>query len=121
MSGKPKEAGTFDFTVRAKDANNKIITKSYSIKIVPPVSIKTSNLSNGQVAAQYRFKLTALGGYQPYHWQVDSLPSGLFLNDNGVIKGKPASNTQGLYTPNFTVTDDTGKTSTKQVAFEIIP
>ncbi len=121
LSGKPKEAGTFNFTVSAKDANNKVINKPYSIKIVPPVSIKTSILANGQVAAQYKFKLTALGGYQPYHWQVDSLPSGLILNNNGVIKGKPASNTQGLYTPNFTVTDDTGKTATKQVTFEIIP
>jgi hypothetical protein len=121
LSGKPKEAGTFNFTVSAKDAKNKVINKPYSIKIVPPVSIKTSILANGQVAAQYKFKLTALGGYQPYHWQVDSLPSGLILNNNGVIKGKPASNTQGLYTPNFTVTDDTGKTATKQVTFEIIP
>jgi hypothetical protein len=121
LSGKPLAAGTFNFTVNAEDANHKIIEKSYTVKIVPPVTLKTNALPNGKVNTAYWFKLTAFGGYKPYQWQVNNLPFGLSLNANGVIKGKPAPDSQGVYSPSITVTDDTGKTSTRQLALTINP
>ena len=121
LSGTPKAAGIFNFTVSAEDKNGVISTKPYTVKIVPPLKLKTNALIAGKVNTSYKFKLAAVGGYKPYEWQVDSLPTGLSMSMSGLITGKPVAGTQGVYSPSFTVTDDKGKTSTKVLSLTINP
>ncbi|HID92515.1 MAG TPA: hypothetical protein EYP60_00330 [bacterium (Candidatus Stahlbacteria)] len=69
---------------------------------VPPVSITTTALPDGQVDVYYSVTLTATAGTTPYTWSIiaGSLPPGLSLNSaTGVISGTPT--TAGTY--NFTV------------------
>lgn len=67
-----------------------------------PLSIESTNLSNGAVATPYSEKLIASGGIPFYYWMIESgeLPDGLSLDSfNGEISGTPAA----AGSSNFTV------------------
>ena len=57
-------------------------------------------------------------GSAPYVWEVDALPPGLTLTDEGVIKGTPT--TQGNVPSNITVTDSNNTSYTRGVTWFII-
>ena len=61
---------------------------------VPPLSIATGSLANGQLGTAYTASLTATGGKQPYQWSMRSgtLPAGLAWNtSSGTISGTPTA------------------------------
>ena len=103
ISGTPTGAGTSNFTVQVKDANNSTATQSLSITIsAPALSITTTSLPNGTQNAAYTATLAATGGSGAYTWSIfsGSLPAGLTLNvGTGLISGTPT----GAGTSNFTV------------------
>ena len=70
-----------------------------------PLSISTSSLTAGNVAAAYSQALVAAGGTKPYSWSVASgtLPAGLTLSSAGVISGSPSA--AGTTDVTFQVTD----------------
>ncbi|SDY91237.1 outer membrane autotransporter barrel domain-containing protein [Lysobacter sp. yr284] len=103
LTGTPTAAGTFNFTVRATDANNFPGTRAYTLVVAPPViSIAPPTLPNGLVAASYTQTLSASGGVGPYTFAVTAgaLPAGLTLAANGAISGTPTAG--GTF--NFTAT-----------------
>jgi hypothetical protein len=73
----------------------------------PALTITTSSLPNGAVAAAYSQTLAATGGTGSYNWQLTSgtLPAGLILNaSSGLISGTPTATASA--TPlSFKVTD----------------
>lgn len=91
LSGTPTVAGTSNFVVRVTDANNSVVTKSFSLVVKPPVvlNITTRDLPRGSVGVSYSQQLGASGGQTPYTWIIQSgnLPEGLSLSPSGLIQG----------------------------------
>lgn len=107
LSGTPSAAGTFNFTVRARDTALVAGTRPMTLIVDPsgapggPVVVTTTSLPNGIVGQVYSQGLSASGGQPPYTWAVisGSLPSGLTLSSNGVLSGTPTA----AVLANFTV------------------
>lgn len=129
LTGAPTEAGVFTFTVTSTDADNTLVTKTYTINILDAngqnvldaPAITSNGLADGVELADYYTTLTATSGTFPYTWSVTpALPNGLILSAGGVLSGKPAAGTAGTTTPNFTVTDSKGKSVSKVLTLKII-
>jgi len=56
----------------------------------------------------FSMALSATGGTGPCTWTAAGLPSGLYINSNGVISGTPSQGSAGTYNVQVTVTDTTG-------------
>ena len=105
ISGNPTSAGSFNFTVQARDSAKKAqtATQALSIEITDPLRITNSSLAGGVVGEPYSRTINVTGGVPPYAWAVTSgsLPADLTLGPgSGVLSGTPTVAT----TSNFTVT-----------------
>ncbi|AIY41596.1 Fibronectin type III domain protein [Collimonas arenae] len=91
VSGTPTAAGTFNFTVRAQDANSFSGVQSYSLAIAAAtVTLNPATLPGATAEAAYSTTLVAGGGTAPYTYALTagSLPSGISLNAaTGVLSG----------------------------------
>ncbi|MGH9030450.1 MAG: Ig domain-containing protein, partial [Acidimicrobiales bacterium] len=108
VSGTPKVAGLWSFSVDAKDSTGSVSpAQSVSIRIQPsqPLTIKAESLSPGTIGKPYHKTLEATGGTEPYTWSFQSgtLPPGLSLSASGVISGTPT--TAGSYVFGVGLTD----------------
>ena len=129
ISGIPTSAGTFNFTVTARDTLNQPDTQDLSIAVSAPLAITTTALPAAQEGQAYAATLQSSGGVPPVSWSVDQpLPAGLSLNaSTGVITGTPAggtSATQGTSTLIFTAQDSfspTPQTASQQLGLTIAP
>lgn len=130
ISGTPTQAGTYSFTVQAKDSENKIATKRFSITIQPnKPRITTESLPYGQINQSYCAVVTASGGKTPYNYTVSGLPSGLSYdtncgscptNDKGeCIHGTPTQS--GSFPVSLSVTDNNGDSDSKTLTLTINP
>jgi type II secretory pathway pseudopilin PulG len=130
ISGTPTQAGTYSFTVQAKDSENKITTKRFSITIQPnKPRITTEYLPYGQVNQSYCAVVTASGGKTPYNYTVSGLPSGLYYdtncgtcatNDRGqCIHGTPTQ--AGSFPISVSVGDSNGDSDSKTLTLTINP
>ncbi|KRD79436.1 putative Ig domain-containing protein [Lysobacter sp. Root983] len=111
LTGTPTAAGTFNFTVRATDANNFSGTRAYTLVVAAPTTvIAPTTLPNGTVAAAYSQAITASGGIAPYSYAITAgaLPAGLTLSGTGTLSGTPTAG--GTF--NFTVTATGSSTGT---------
>ncbi|HWN99605.1 MAG TPA: Ig domain-containing protein, partial [Blastocatellia bacterium] len=93
LSGTPTAQGTFDFTVRAYDRNDRLASSPFSIEVgppPPPLAIRTDSLPLALQGLVYNSTLEAFGGLGPYTWTIDSgaLPAGLTMSAQGVISGR---------------------------------
>jgi hypothetical protein len=102
ISGTPVTVGVFDFTIRVTDSAGAAASKDFTISVAGTLSITTTTLPGGTVAAAYSKPVVTAGGSAPLVWSVSagSLPAGLNLNTaTGLISGTPT--TAG--TVNFTI------------------
>lgn len=112
LSGTPTASGSSTFTVQVADAETPAVvaTQSYTLVVVPTLTITTTSLPAANIGVAYSGTLAATGGVTPYTWSITtgSLPSGLTLNSaTGAITGTPTA--AGTFTFTVTVTDsDTG-------------
>jgi len=108
LSGTPVQTGTYNFTVRATDANATTTDKALSIIVYTTVTITKFSLNTATSCIAYSQTVTAEGGPLPYEWMIvsGSLPPGLALNSTtGEIAGTPtAAGTNHYFT--IRVTDD---------------
>ena len=116
LAGTPIVAGSFNFIVRATDANGCFSERSYTfiIGLCPTITINPPSLPTGFVSRGYDQLLTQTGGDGAITWSVSagSLPSGLNLNpSSGTLTGIPT--TSGTF--NFTIkaTDANGCLGTR--------
>lgn len=105
ISGTPKQAGTFSFTVQAADSAGSTQTQALSITIGNgPLKVTTHkiNLTTNQT---YSTTLGATGGIPPYTWTIfyGSVPPGMTLSSDGVLSGEPTA--AGLYSVTVVVED----------------
>lgn len=108
ISGTPTTTGTSNFTVQVLDAETPAVTatQSYSVTVIPALSITTSTLPAANIGISYATTIVATGGVSPYTFAVTtgSLPAGLTLNPStGVLSGTPSA--AGTFSFTVTVTD----------------
>lgn len=88
-------AGSAQFTVTAKDADNNTESTLVTLLILAAnggVTITTPPaLPDGIVGGKYQFALNATGGTSPYQWLGSGLPDGLTLSSDGQLSGTPTS------------------------------
>jgi hypothetical protein len=123
VSGTPTKANSKkpkSFTVRVADNLGSVVLKSFTIKILAAVAIKTKKLPKGTAGQVYSGTLTPTGGKPSYSWSVaaGSLPAGLSLNPStGAITGTPAA--AGVFGVTFRAVDALGGTAQRTYTITI--
>jgi hypothetical protein len=114
ITGTPTSAGTYNFTITAKDSSGttsssgKSCSGGCSITVAPSITVSCPS-GSATVGTSYDSTEKVTGGTAPYTWSVisGSLPPGLSLNTStGEIKGTPS--TAGTYSLTLQVKDAHG-------------
>ena len=96
ISGTLATNGTFSFIVRVTDTTPTNADAPLSLMVIqPPLQITTGSLLMATQNVDYTATLLASGGQPPYTWSLApgsaSLPAGLTLTTNGIVRGKPVN------------------------------
>jgi predicted outer membrane repeat protein len=83
--------GTYPLTITAHNGEGPDATLTFTLTVLPPVTITTTSLPGGTVGVAYSATLAATNGSAPYTWSIasGSLPAGLSLASGGAITGRP--------------------------------
>ncbi|MHA7271002.1 beta strand repeat-containing protein [Arthrobacter sp. HLT1-20] len=106
LSGRATAGGTFNFTVRATDANGFSGARAYSLTVLAAnVSVSPTTLPAMQALEPFTATLAGLNGTAPYSYSISagSLPAGLAFSSGGVFSGMPT--TAGAYSFTVQATD----------------
>jgi hypothetical protein len=110
----PKVSSSTPVTITATSATDGSLRATATVSVTPAPSlfITTSGLAEANVGMAYSTSLSASGGRSPYRWNLSagSLPSGIELQNDGVLGGTPALS--GSYTFTVNVTDSAATSST---------
>lgn len=122
LSGTPKEAGLFDFTITATNGAVEVETtyEDFRVKGVAP-KLKGS-LKKATVGASYSATFTATGT-TPITWDIEDLPDGLTYtpNEDGTtcsVTGTPESAFNGKVS--VKLTNGADESITKQLSFKVV-
>jgi len=115
ISGTPTTPQSTTVTLTVADSTlptRSSATRSFTIRIPPPLTISTSRLNVGRVGSAYSARLAATGGIAPDQWTFTggSLPPGLILDRTGAITGTPTG--AGTWTFTFSVRDSSSPSQT---------
>jgi hypothetical protein len=104
ISGMPLYGSSLTFSVKATDSLGLTALATYTINILPQLTILTVSLPPAPVGTVYSQVISATGGETPYRWSAANLPAGLTLDaSTGMISGTPSN--AGSSTFAVTVTD----------------
>lgn len=112
ISGYSTVPGTFTFTVRATDSTGGVVTRPYSIVVVPSFRITTAaQLPQAVVGRLYSVQLQAAGARGSAAWALSNstLPAGLTLSSAGLLSGTPSL--EGNFTFSLQTTETQGNRS----------
>lgn len=126
ISGSPLFSGTATFSARATEVTPNVVgqqraaeafsaesaVQTFTLSVPPGISITTTSLRDGTVAAPYSQTLEARGGRSLGWSLVDgTLPGGMSLSSSGEINGTPT--TFGTSTFRVRAADNSGVSDTK--------
>ena len=92
ITGTPRTAGNFAFTLTATDSEGRASNTNAALTVAPRLAVKTNGLKSAKLAQAYQVKLATTGGVQPVAWRMVSgkLPLGISLSHKaGTIAGTP--------------------------------
>ena len=124
LKGTPTKAGTYKFTLRVTDKQNKItVDKSFVVQITKPEFSSTSYFYDGTLKASYSDYVSVSGGTTPYTVKKVSgtLPNGLKVSMSGsyvYLTGTPTK--AGAFTFTLRVTDANKVTADRAFTVNII-
>lgn len=110
LSGVPKKAGNFRFTVEFTDSTGAKVKKRLTLVVQKPLVLATKSLKSGRLGRSYALRLKATGGDHSYTWAIigAGLPTGFtFDSSAGRITGVTSS--KGTYPLTLRVTDGFGQ------------
>ena len=122
ISGTPRAAGTYRFTVTATDAEARIGTYAGRIVVAPRLAITRPQLKPAKVGRLWKLKLRSTGGVLPKAWKLKKgpLPKGVkFDKTLGLFSGTPAK--AGRYRVTVELRDDLGVTATRTILIVVAP
>jgi large repetitive protein len=122
ISGTPTAAGTFTFTIQAKDSATppQTVTLSKTITIRSALAITPVTPASPTVGVPYSLSITATGGATPYTWSVPSgtLPPGLGITPaTGTISGTATA--AGNFTATVQVSDSSSPAQTATLTLSL--
>ncbi len=120
LSGTPKFAETFPFTVLAVDSTGSTIGQFCSVTISQPgLAINGCPLTSAVSGSSYSSTLTTAGGVGPYTYVlVGTLPAGLGLSPNGTVSGVPTSAGASLF--KILAIDSNGQRSAAECSLSVL-
>ncbi|MDX2268228.1 MAG: putative Ig domain-containing protein [Bryobacter sp.] len=123
ITGTPSQAGTFSFTIGARDSSPSQTTaqRQYTVQIAPaPPRFLTSSLAEGLINQPYVQNLSATGGTGQLVFSLLSgnLPMGLILAANGNLSGTPTQ--AGTFPLVFRVRDSANPPQTADLSVSLV-
>ena len=114
ISGTPRVAGVYLFTVSLSDTEGRATTYPTRIVVAEKLTVSTLLLRPGKVGKLYQAKLRAIGGIKPVSWRITRgpLPRGVrFDRITGQLSGIPKR--AGSFRVTFQATDELGVLAAK--------
>ena len=122
ISGTPRVAGSFAFTVTVTDSEGRVANYPSRIVVAPKLAIRTRLVKPGRVDRFFQRKLKTLGGINPMEWRLvrGPLPRGVFFDRiAGELYGYPTR--PGVRRVTFEATDAFGVVARKTLRISIAP
>ncbi|MFI5837902.1 putative Ig domain-containing protein [Micromonospora sp. NPDC051300] len=122
LSGSPREAGSWPFTVRVTDASGFSDDRPATITVAAAPRLSFAPPPTAKAYDPYSYPLTVVGGTGPFGWSVSAgaLPPGLTLDPgSGLLSGTPTS--AGSFTFTVEVTDSFGQRDSRPVDLVVDP
>ena len=122
ISGTPRSAGNFAFTVTVTDSEGRVANYPSRIVVAPKIKISTRLVKPGRVDRFFQRKLKTLGGIKPTEWRLvrGPLPRGVFFDRYaGELYGYPTR--AGSRRVTFEATDSFGVVARKTLRISIAP
>ena len=121
ISGTASGAGTSTVAVSVTDSASKTGSRTYSLRIAPPLVVSTASLPNGLLGIAYSQALAAAGGLGTKAWSLQTgsqpLPPGIGLSAAGVLSGTPTAS--GTYPFTVQVVDSASPQQTATASLSI--
>ena len=121
ISGTPRTAGVYRFTVRATDSEGRVANYAARMAIAEKLTISTRVVAPGRVGKFFQRKLATTGGMKPALWRLvrGPLPRGVFFDRGaGVLYGYPTR--PGVFRVTVEATDSLGVKALKTLRIVII-
>ncbi len=119
ISGTPSKAGSYSFTVRVTDKDQRSEDQALTVVVYPVLAVSPDKLPNAVVGTAYTQALAVTGGsgagYQ--YSTVGKTPSWLTVSSEGVIAGTPT--TAGSCQVSVRVTDSLGGSVMKRYTIKV--
>lgn len=103
LTGIPRKAGRSEVRLEVRDMSN-TATVTLTLVVADGLEVTVpSTIPEAYVGSAYSLQLTISGGLAPYTVAATGLPTGLSIDDTGLISGTPT--TAGTASVTVTVTD----------------
>ncbi len=120
ISGRPKDAGVFPFTLRIRDASHAAAEQAFTMRVGSGLTVTTAGqLPAGVAGGKYSTRLLAAAGKSPLRWSLGdgALPPGVSLDASGAIQGSPIR--PGTYRFTARVVDASQSTASQTFSVDI--
>jgi hypothetical protein len=121
LTGVVIAGGTFNFTVRATDANGFTGDRAYSVTVTSPtIEISPATIDSMYDTQAYSYTITAAGGATPHTFFISSgaVPTGMSFTSSGVLSGTPTA--RGNHTFTVRATDQNGFQNTRTYTVTVL-
>ncbi|MGH9440245.1 MAG: putative Ig domain-containing protein, partial [Terriglobia bacterium] len=120
IAGIPTAFGSYSFTLQVFDSAGNQQSQLVTMSIVSPLSITSTGVPGGTLGVAYSTQVAVSGGVAPFTYGVTAgeLPSGLTINNSGVISGSPL--TAGTYSFTILVSDAAGERAAQSFTASIL-
>ena len=117
LSGHPTSPGSFTFTVTATDANNHSSSKVMHFTVLGI----SSSIPSVEACIPCSVQIQGGGGADTFEVTRGSLPTGLSMDEFGLITGTPDGSSVGNNIFTVTVTDNFFNSCSQQVVMQVTP